>query len=267
MRNIEKLLEIMASLRNPETGCPWDLEQRFASIAPYTVEEAYEVADAIAREDWADLRSELGDLLFQVVFHARLAEEQGLFDFAAVVDGISDKLTRRHPHVFGTAEERARGPVEGSWETIKAAERAGRDSGSQKSRLDDVPLALPALKRAGKLGKRAASVGFDWPDRAGVRQKVDEELAELDEALAEDDPAHILEEYGDLLFALVNLGRFLPSDAETALRAATAKFETRFRRLEAALVAEGGSIHDTPFDELEARWQAAKRAPEGEEPR
>jgi len=260
MRNIEKLLEIMASLRNPETGCPWDLEQRFASIAPYTVEEAYEVADAIAREDWADLRSELGDLLFQVVFHARLAEEQGLFDFAAVVDGISDKLTRRHPHVFGTAEERARGPVEGSWETIKAAERSERGGAERASALDDIPVSLPALKRAAKTGQRAASVGFDWDDVGGVRAKVGEELAELDAAIDAGGRDAIEDELGDLLLSVTSLARHLDVDAEEALARSVRKFESRFRGLESSAAAAGDDLRDLDADRLDRLWRRQKSA-------
>jgi len=253
MSNIEKLLEIMAALRDPAGGCPWDRVQDFASIAPYTVEEAYEVADAIARRDMAGLRDELGDLLFQVVFHARMAEETGDFDFDAVAAGICEKMLRRHPHVFGAAEERERGAVAGSWERIKAAERPG-------CALDGVALALPALKRSEKLGKRAARVGFDWPDPAGVRNKIAEELAEVDEACATGSSAAIFEEIGDLLFAVVNLARHLEVDPEHALNAANRKFEARFRHMEGEILRAGEQLEELDIGALEDRWQAAKKA-------
>jgi len=256
MGSIEKLLEIMAKLRNPAGGCPWDLEQDFSSIAPYTVEEAYEVADAIAREDLDGLRDELGDLLFQVAFHARMAEEQGAFDFEAVARGICDKMIRRHPHVFGTAEERAKGAEKGAWHRIKAAERSDRDAHS--SALDGVAQALPALKRAEKLGKRAASVGFDWPDPAGPRHKLDEELGELDEACEAGDAEHTFEELGDLLLAVTNLARHLGIDPEQALVAANRKFERRFRSVEQAITASGENMQDLDIAALESHWQATK---------
>lgn len=256
MKSIEKLLEIMARLRDPSGGCPWDREQDFASIAPYTVEEAYEVADAIAREDLDALRDELGDLLFQVVFHARMAEEAGAFAFDDVAAAITDKLVRRHPHVFGTAQERARGAVPGAWERIKEQER--RDDGRGDSAVAGVPLALPALKRAGKLGLRAARVGFDWPSVEGPREKLDEELAELDHARASESRERVTEELGDLLFATVNLARHLEVDAEDALARANRKFERRFRHMEAAARADGRDLADLPLEALEAYWQAAK---------
>lgn len=247
----------MARLRNPRGGCPWDLEQDFASIAAYTVEEAYEVADAIARDDMPALCDELGDLLFQVVFHAQMAAEAGEFDFDAVAAGICDKMTRRHPHVFGSRAERARGAVSGSWERLKAAERpADQAAGSV---LDGIAKSLPALKRAEKLGKRAAATGFDWPDAAGVRQKVDEELEELDEALATGDPGKTSEELGDLLFSLVNLARHLRVDPEQALVGANRKFEDRFRRMEADVAGGDAALSDLDIGALEARWEAAKR--------
>lgn len=258
MNNIEKLLEIMQALRNPQGGCPWDVEQTFSSIAPYTIEEAYEVADAIAREDYSELRSELGDLLFQVVFHARMAEEEGLFDFWDVAGSISDKLTRRHPHVFGTEEQRARGAVEGSWESIKAEERAGRGSEGPVSVLDDIPIALPALKRAAKVGKRAASVGFDWEDAAGVRAKVDEELAELEAAVAGGSADAVEDELGDLLLSITSLARHLKIDPEEALARSLRKFEGRFRGLEASAAAEGLNLKELDADALEALWQRQK---------
>ena len=204
----------MQKLRDPETGCDWDREQTFSTIAPYTVEEAYEVADAIERGDLDGLRDELGDLLFQVVFHARMAEEAGHFDFDGVAQAIADKLVRRHPHVFGTEQERAAGKIDGSWEAIKAEERAGL---GDDSALAGVAKALPALKRAQKLGERAATVGFDWPDSSGVQDKIHEELEELGEVVGTRDTARIEEEFGDLLFAVVNLARHLDVDAEKAL--------------------------------------------------
>jgi len=221
----------MDRLRDPDSGCPWDLEQDFSTIAPYTIEEAYEVADAIAREDMAALCDELGDLLFQVVFYARMASETGAFEFSDIVNAICDKLLRRHPHVFGSEAERAAGPAEGSWERIKAKERGGS---GEESVLAGVANSLPALKRAQKLGKRAAGVGFDWPDRRGVREKIAEELEELEEAVGTRDPAKVEEEFGDLLFAIVNLARHLDVDAEKALMGANRKFERRFAEIAAA---------------------------------
>ena len=256
MSAIEKLLEIMAKLRDPASGCPWDQQQDFSSIAPYTVEEAYEVADAIAREDLDGLRDELGDLLFQVAFHARMAEEQGAFDFEDVASGICDKMIRRHPHVYGTAEQRAKGPEKGAWQRIKAAERS--DQAANSSALDGVALALPALKRAEKLGKRAAAVGFDWPDSAGPRGKIDEELAELAAARAAGDVDNTVEELGDLLFAVVNLARHLRIDPEDALVSANRKFEQRFRSIERSIAASGKNMQDLDIEALESHWQAAK---------
>lgn len=259
MSSIQKLLEVMAKLRNPRTGCPWDVEQDFATIAPYTVEEAYEVADAIARNDMADLRDELGDLLFQVVFHARMAEEAGEFDFDMVAEGITAKLIRRHPHVFGTAQERERGPVEGAWERIKAEERAAKGDRESQSVLGGVAAALPALKKAQKLGERAASAGFDWPDTQGVRAKIDEEMQELAAAERAGSMAGIEEEMGDLLFSLVNLARHLSVDPEHALAQANRKFEQRFRRMESAVFDDGIQLADLDIEALETRWQIAKR--------
>ncbi len=257
MRSMQNLLEIMASLRDPQAGCPWDREQDFASIAPYTVEEAYEVADAIAREDMTGLRDELGDLLFQVVFHAQMASEVGEFDFDDVEESICNKMIRRHPHVFGSEDERARGAVAGSWERIKASEReAPKDT--RTSALDGIANSLPALKRAQKLGKRAAGTGFDWPDIKGVREKVDEELTELDETLRQQDAGRMAEELGDLLFAVVNLARHLKIDPEQALVSANRKFERRFRQMESDVGASEASLADFDIDALEARWQAAK---------
>ncbi|MCH7822617.1 MAG: nucleoside triphosphate pyrophosphohydrolase [Proteobacteria bacterium] len=256
MNNINKLLEMMASLRNPDDGCPWDVQQDFASIAPYTVEEAYEVADAIAREDYTDLKKELGDLLFQVVFHARMAEEAGLFDFDDVASTISEKMIRRHPHVFGRPEQRAAGQTAESWEDIKAGERAEQ---SDQSAMAGVARALPALKRAEKLGKRASTVGFDWPDRHGVREKIVEELSELEAAIGTRDVAAINEEFGDLLFALVNMSRHLEVDPEQALSGANAKFERRFRNMEQAITASGKGLKELSLESLDQQWRAAKK--------
>ena len=256
MKNIEKLLEVMENLRDPETGCPWDLEQDFSTIAPHTIEEAYEVADAIDREDWEELRSELGDLLFQVVFYAQLGREQGLFSFDEVAGGIAEKLVRRHPHVFGDAEERDARGIRGRWEDIKEQERADHDD---QSALAAVAKALPALKRAQKLGKRAARVGFDWPDRHGATLKIHEELEELEAEVRGRDVARIEDELGDLLFAVVNLARHLDVDAEQALSRANRKFERRFRAMEAAIDGEGLDIRSLDLDALEARWLEAKK--------
>jgi nucleoside triphosphate diphosphatase len=259
MHTIENLLDIMARLRNPADGCPWDLAQDFATIAPYTLEEAYEVADAIARADLAALRGELGDLLFQVVFHARMAEEQDAFGFAEVVHDICDKLIRRHPHVFGSNEDRLKGPEPGAWERIKAEERAAAGNGESPSAMDGVALALPALARADKLGRRAARAGFDWPDAAGPRAKIDEELAELDEAGQSGDPDAVAEEFGDLLFAMVNLARHLDLDPEEVLRSANRKFETRYRAMERAALDEGTTLEALDLDAMESLWQRSKR--------
>ena len=246
----------MARLRDPNGGCVWDIEQTFESIAPYTLEEAYEVVDAIAREDLDDLRDELGDLLLQVVYHARMAEEGGAFDFGDVVASISDKMVRRHPNVFGSDRiDTAEGQVE-AWEALKAKEREGTEAGA----LDGVPVALPALQRGTKLSNRAARVGFDWPDTASVREKVDEELAELDEAFATGNQADVAAEMGDTLFSLVNLCRHLKLDPERCLREANARFETRFRRLEGLVQAQEGDWSSYDIRSLERLWQKAKRA-------
>jgi len=249
----------MVRLRDPQSGCPWDVSQDFTTIAPYTIEEAYEVADAIARDDMEDLRDELGDLLFQVVFHARMAEEAGRFDFDAVAAAITDKLLRRHPHVFGSEEERRRGALPGAWEAIKAAERAAKRGSGAASALDGVAVGMPALRRAQKLGKRAAQAGFDWPDSAGVRAKVDEELAELAAAEADGSREAIEEELGDLLFSVANLARHLNVEPEQALAQANAKFERRFRQMESEAAAEGADLAALDLEALETRWQAAKR--------
>lgn len=257
MTPIEKLLEIMARLRDPETGCPWDREQDFSTLAPYTLEEAYEVVDAIRRNDTGSIRDELGDLLLQVVFHSRVAEEAGLFSFDDVAAAIADKMLRRHPHVFGSDDEKARGAAAGSWERIKAAERAASEA-SDESALNGVANALPSLKRAEKLGKRASRVGFDWPDCAGPAAKISEELAELQEAMEDGSTNRQREELGDLLFAVANLARHLGIDPEEALRLANHKFESRFRWMEAELRRAGTDLSVLDMDALEARWQAAK---------
>ena len=253
---MDRLIAIMARLRDPDGGCPWDLEQDFGTIAPYTIEEAYEVADAIERADFAELKDELGDLLLQVVFHARMAEERDLFAFADVARAINDKMIRRHPHVFGDAETRDSATQSVEWEAIKAAERAGRDRAD--SALDDVPVALPALKRAQKLQKRAARVGFDWPDALHVLDKVEEEIAEVREALAAGDQAAVAEEIGDLVFVVTNLGRKLSVDVEGATRAANAKFERRFRHIEQRLGEDRRAPQDASLDEMESLWVEAK---------
>ena len=256
MKQIEKILEVMRKLRDPDNGCPWDVEQNFASIAPYTIEEAYEVADAIERGDMQDLRDELGDLLLQVVFHARMAEEAGHFDFDDVAAAIAEKMIRRHPHVFGSDAERAAGVQEGSWEEIKEAERT---EDADNSALAGVAKALPALKRAQLLGKRAGRVGFDWPDRKGVRDKIHEELNELEEAVGTRDAANMEEEFGDVLFAVVNMARHLRIDPEKALTAANYKFERRFREMEHAVTADGGRFKDFNIESLDRLWRAAKK--------
>jgi MazG family protein len=261
-RPIERLLEIMARLRDPETGCPWDMEQDFASIAPYTIEEAYEVADAIARGDMSDLREELGDLLLQVVFHSQMADEAGLFDFDAVTEAISDKMIRRHPHVFGDATERDSKTQTVAWEAQKAAERAAKGA-QDPSLLADIPFALPALKRAEKLTKRAARVGFDWPDAERVFEKFEEEAAELRAALKAGDAENAAEEMGDILFVCANLARKLDIDPETALRAANAKFERRFRSIEKALEEKGETLSEATLETMESLWLEAKAAEKG----
>ena len=254
------LLEVMARLRTPDTGCPWDLEQSFETIAPYTIEEAYEVYDAIERGDRAALKEELGDLLFQVVFHARLAEEEKAFDFDAVVEALVDKMLRRHPHVFGDGADRDARGQEQAWEMQKAAERAAK-AGDSASVLDDVPLALPALLRALKLQKRAARVGFDWPQARQVLDKLNEEMLELAEEVAAEtvDQVKVEEELGDMLFVYANLARKLEVDPEAALRAANAKFERRFKWLEAELKRRGSSCEASTLTEMDALWDEAKR--------
>ncbi len=262
-RAIEALLTLMARLRDPQRGCPWDLKQTFDTIAPYTIEEAYEVADAIERGEHERLRDELGDLLFQVVFHARMAEERGWFDFADVAESIHTKLVRRHPHVFGGAAVEAQ-HLPREWEAQKAREReqAAGDAGD-RSTLSGVPGALPALVRAAKLGRRAARVGFDWPDAAGVRAKVDEELGELDAALegggtGSGAGSEAAAELGDLLFAVANLGRHLELDAEAALRSATAKFERRFRNMERLAAERGLALERLSAAQWDELWRETK---------
>lgn len=258
MSPIDRLNGIMAQLRAPVGGCPWDVEQTFETIAPYTLEEAYEVADAIERGDMDDLKSELGDLLFQVVFHARMAEEQGLFVFDDVATAIADKLERRHPHVFGDEAAKANGVAQKArWEDIKAAERKAR---AQHGVLDDVPVGLPALARAAKLTRRAARVGFDWPSTAEVLDKLDEEVGELKAEIVAGDLEKAREELGDLLFVMANLARKLGVEPEDALRGANAKFARRFAFIEAKLAKDGRTPEQSDLAEMDGLWDAAKAA-------
>ncbi|MCU0970549.1 MAG: nucleoside triphosphate pyrophosphohydrolase [Gammaproteobacteria bacterium] len=264
MHRIDDLLDIMARLRTPGSGCPWDLRQTFDTIAPYTLEEAYEVADAIARRDMPELCDELGDLLFQVAFHARMAQEQGGFAFADVVDAICSKMIRRHPHVFADAGYASEDELHAAWEGHKRAERAARSS-ADPGLLDGVALALPALSRAEKLQRRAARIGFDWQDVGGVLAKVQEELAEIHEARAAgSDPAAVADEVGDLLFSCVNLARHLGVDAEQALRGANRKFERRFRAMEVRLAARGRAVGEAAPAELDAAWEDVKATEDAE---
>ncbi|MEW5962556.1 MAG: nucleoside triphosphate pyrophosphohydrolase [Pseudomonadota bacterium] len=284
-KTLADLLAVMAALRTPGTGCPWDLEQTFATLAPYTIEEAYEVADAIVRGDLADLEEELGDLLLQVVYHARMAEEAGAFDFAGVADAITRKMIRRHPHVFGSAEERAKGAEPGFWQRLKAVER--QEKAAERARLGlppkapsasllaDVAHALPALTRAVKLQDKAAKVGFDWPSLGPVFKKMEEELAELEEIAVPADPrgstpellaankARIEEEYGDLLFVVANVARHLGIDPEAALRGANAKFERRFGHIEARLAEQGRTCEQSTLAEMDRYWDEAKEREKG----
>jgi nucleoside triphosphate diphosphatase len=253
----QAVLDVMARLRDPKQGCPWDVEQTFATIASYTIEEAYEVADAIARNDMGALKEELGDLLFQVAFHARMAEEQGAFDFADVATALAEKMIARHPHVFGEGDGRSAEEQTRAWETLKAEERANKRPNA--SLLDDVAMALPALMRAEKLTKRAARINFDWPSADQVLEKLDEELAELAEARLEGDPQALTEEMGDILFVLANLARKLNVDPEEALRRANAKFTARFNHIERRL-AEQGRTGPQPLADMETLWLEAKRA-------
>jgi ATP diphosphatase len=268
--SIDDLLAVMAALRTPGTGCPWDLEQTFKTIAPYTIEEAYEVADAIERGDVADLKDELGDLLLQVVYHARIAEEQQAFAFGDVTDAITTKMIRRHPHVFGSAAERAAGAAPGFWERIKAAERADAlqaGSASEPSILDGVPAGLPALTRALKLQNKAASVGFDWPSLGPVFDKLKEELGELEDVLvggeAASDRTKIEEEFGDLLFVVANVARHLKVDPEAALRAANQKFTRRFHAIERKLAQDGRTPAQSTLAEMDLLWDQAKAGERG----
>lgn len=258
MNAIERLLGIMKTLRDPQNGCPWDREQTFATIAPYTLEETYEVLDAIQREDFDDLRGELGDLLFQVVFYAQMASEQDRFNFEDICHAISDKLERRHPHIFGDATAETSSEVLKNWEAIKTAERADK---AQHSALDDIPKALPALMRAHKIQKRCHNVGFDWttlgPVVAKVHEEIDEVMHEAQQSVV--DGEKLEEEIGDLLFATVNLSRHLGSKAEIALQKANDKFERRFREVEAIIAAQGLSMPGATLEQMEAAWQQVKR--------
>ena len=252
---MDRLLEIMARLRDPETGCPWDVEQSFETIAPYTIEEAHEVSDAIERKAWDELKDELGDLLFQSVFHAQIAKDLGLFDFDDVVNAISDKMVSRHPHVFGDESNKKSAEQQtADWEAVKAAERAAK---SEKGVLDGVAMGLPALMRAVKLQKRAARVGFDWPETSMVLDKLVEEAQEIAEAK---DHPNLEEEFGDLLFVMANLGRHLKVDPEKALRAANAKFTRRFNYIEETLSKDGRAPTDSTLEEMDAIWDQAKAA-------
>lgn len=260
---VKRLVDIMASLRDPNGGCPWDVAQNFETIAPYTIEEAYEVADAIARNDMADLKDELGDLLFQVVFHARMAEEQGAFDFNAVVEAVCNKMIHRHPHVFADARIDSADDQTRSWEQLKQAERQQRADREGRARgiLDDVAQNLPAMMRAVKLQKRAARAGFDWDEPHAVIAKVREELDELEDAIKKNEGrARQREEMGDLLFSCANLARFVDVDPEDALLAANRKFERRFRFIETALRDQGRSLEDADLEEMESLWGLAKQA-------
>jgi MazG family protein len=265
-RDISALIAIMAALRTPKTGCPWDIEQDFASVAPYTLEEAYEVADAVERNDMVDLREELGDLLLQVVFHAQMAEEQQLFDFGSVVEAITTKLIRRHPHVFGNTRDLTPEQVKELWDSIKKEEKqeraeARRKAGQPEQRqryLNDIPMQFPALVRADKLTSKAAKVGFDWPTTREVLDKIEEELGEVKEALQAGNKDSIEDEIGDLLFAVANLARHAKIDPETALRRTNAKFERRFAAIEDALVDEGRNISQSNLEEMDRIWNAVK---------
>ncbi|HEV7345258.1 MAG TPA: nucleoside triphosphate pyrophosphohydrolase [Devosia sp.] len=263
-RDIARLIEIMAALRDPVGGCPWDLEQDFSTIRHYTIEEAYEVADAIERQDFSDLREELGDLLLQPIYHAQMAKELGHFDIGDVIHAITSKLIRRHPHVFGDVEAGTAAASENRWEAIKARERA--DKGARKgasassSILDDVPAVLPALTRAGKLTKRAAKVGFDWPDFQAVQEKVREELDEVVEAEQSGDAAAVHEEIGDLLFAVANLARHAGIDPEAALRDANHKFTRRFHHVEARCREDGIDPHTAGLERLDTYWNEIRQA-------
>ena len=261
LRPMDRLVEIMATLRNPNGGCPWDVEQTFATIAPHTIEEAYEVADAIEQNDMDSLKDELGDLLFQSVFHAQMAKELNEFSFDDVVNGVIDKMIRRHPHVFGDQSIKTADEQTVSWEDIKATERATKSGAADESALAGVTSGLPALIRAEKLQKRAARVGFDWPEVASVFDKLREETSELQVEIDTDGgEARLTDELGDLLFVCVNLARKLNIDAETALRCANSKFETRFRHMECALKGTGRGLKGMELDAMEEAWQGTKKA-------
>jgi len=263
-RDISRLIEIMAALRTPVTGCPWDLEQTFATIAPYTIEEAYEVADAIVRNDLDDLRDELGDLLLQVVYHARVAEEQGAFAFGDVVEAITAKMIRRHPHVFPDQDGNITKPTKGTWDRIKAEEKAARaarrpiEDASETLLLSGIKAGQPALVRAMELQRKAATVGFDWNDPRAVLQKIREEADEIERALDKRDADELADETGDLMFALVNLARHAKVDPEMALRGTNAKFERRFSYIERALTAEGRTLEQATLDQMDELWNEAK---------
>ena len=276
-KDIQRLIEIMVALRDRQTGCPWDIEQDFSTIAPYTVEEAYEVADAIERNDPIDLREELGDLLLQVVYHSQLAAEAGLFDFGSVVETVTSKMIRRHPHVFGDAEARSARSAKGQWERIKAEEKAERQmqrettqgvglEGQAKTNvtgktglLDEIPSAFPALTLALKVQKKAATVGFDWGDPAPIYGKIDEEIAEFRQAVAADESDEREAELGDLVFSVVNLARYYEVDPEKALRRCVRKFRDRFGFIETELGKSGGRLETTSLDEMESLWVTAKQ--------
>lgn len=266
-RDINRLLEIMAALRDPKTGCPWDVVQSFETIIPYTIEEAYEVAEAISRNDMVDLSEELGDLLLQVVFHARMAEEAGSFDFGGVVEAITTKMIRRHPHVFGDAEARSSGMAKGMWNKIKAEEKAerlakrkavGLATGEVIRHLDAVPAALPPVLQSVKLQEQAARVGFDWAEPAPILDKIEEECGELREAIEDGGKDRVFEEYGDILFAMMNLGRRLGIDPESALRSTNLKFRTRFAHVEDGLAQAGVALGSADLEAMESLWQSAK---------
>lgn len=260
---IDDLIQIMQKLRDPDKGCPWDCKQTYQSIVPYTLEEAYEVADAIERASYDELKGELGDLLFQVIFYCQLATEEGRFGFAEVVDSVSEKLVRRHPHVFTQSNLQDEAAIHANWEAEKAKERQARAGSKQiQSVLDDIPMALPALKRAQKMQKRCSAIGFDWPTVSGALAKVHEELAEFEEELNTGEQPAIEEELGDLMFALVNVSRHLKIDAEQCLRSASDKFERRFRHVESRVRDDDlGEMADMEINQLESLWQSAKKAP------
>lgn len=271
-KDIHRLIEIMAALRTPKTGCPWDLEQTFATIAPYTIEEAYEVADAIARGDRDELCDELGDLLLQVVYHARMAEEEGAFAFGDVVHGVSEKMIRRHPHVFGDETAKNAGSVDKLWDRIKAEERARKAPEGPASVLDGVPVGLPGLTRAVKLQNKAAKVGFDWPNLAPVFSKLKEEIAEFEEVALPADPrggdetanrGRIEEEFGDMLFVMANIARHLKLDPEKALRGANDKFVRRFHHIEARLAEQGSSPAQSSLEDMDRLWDEVRAADKG----